>query len=132
MNFIVFLIKKTEEARNYLFIAEQYKLLKVLNKYPLLRDIIRKIQKDKRIKLAMLFGSYAKGLADKKSDIDIFIESNNRNIKKELSLLDSKLSIKIGKYNKNNNLIKEIEKNHVIIKGVDEYYEKNKFFEETA
>ena len=47
-------------------------------------------------------------------------------------MLDSKLSIKIGKYDKNNNLIKEIEKNHVIIKGVDEYYEKNKFFEETV
>jgi len=128
----VFLIKGTEEARNYIFITEQYKLIKVLKKYPLLRDIIKKIQKDKRIKLAILFGSYARGLADKKSDIDVFIESINRNVKKELSLLDSKLSIKIGKYDKNNNLIKEIEKNHVIIKGVDEYYEKNKFFEETV
>ncbi|MEK6812378.1 MAG: nucleotidyltransferase domain-containing protein [Nanoarchaeota archaeon] len=126
----VFFIKGTEEARNYVFITEQYKLLKVLSKYPLLRNIIEKIQKDKRIKLAILFGSYAKGLADEKSDVDIFIESNNRGIKKELSLLDSELSIKIGKYDKNNNLIKEIEKNHVIIKGVSEYYEKNKFLEE--
>ena len=128
----VFFIKRTEEARNYVYITEQYKLIKVLSKYPLLRHIIEKIQKDKRIKLAILFGSYAKGLADKKSDIDVFIESNNRNIKKELSLLDSELSIKIGKYDKNNNLIREIEKNHVIIKGVDKYYEKNKFFEEAV
>ena len=77
----VFFIKGTEEARNYVFITEQYKLLKVLSKYPLLRNIIEKIQKDKRIKLAILFGSYAKGLADE-SDVDIFIESNNRGIKR--------------------------------------------------
>ena len=126
----VFFIKKTEEARNYIFITEQYKLNKFLSRYSSLRNIIKKIQGDKRIKLAILFGSYAKDSADKKSDIDIFIETDDKNIKKELVLLDFKLSIKIGKYDKNNNLIKEIEKNHVIIKGVEEYYEKNKFFEE--
>lgn len=126
----VFFIKKTQEARNYVLITEQYKIIKVLSNYPLLRHIIEKIQKDKRIKLAILFGSYAKGLADKKSDVDIFVESNNRNLKKELGLFDSKLNLKIGKYDKSNNLIKEIEKNHVIIKGIDKYYEKNKFFKE--
>ena len=92
--------------------------------------IIEKIQNDKRIRLAILFGSYAKGLAKKDSDIDIFIETNNKKIKDDISLIDSKLSIKIGKYNKSNLLIKEIEKNHVIIKGGEYYYERNQFFKE--
>ena len=43
--------------------------------------------------------------------------------------INSRLSIKIGKYNKDNLLIKEIEKNHVIIKGVEIFYEKYKIFD---
>ena len=48
---------------------------------------------------------------------------------KDLEIFDSKLSIKIGKYDKKSLLIKEIEKNHIIIKGVEEFYEKTNFFE---
>ncbi len=125
----VYFLKKTIEAKTYSFITEEYILLKTIKKYPQLRKIIEKIQKNKNIKLAILFGSYAKGLAKKDSDIDLFIETKNKKIKKELSLIDSKLSIKIGTYNKKNNLIKEINKNHVIIKGIERYYEKNQLFD---
>jgi len=124
-----YFLKKSVEAKNYIYITEQYLLLKTLEKYPNLRNIIEKIQKNKKIKLAILFGSYAKKIAKKESDIDIFIEIKDKNIKKELQLISSRLSIKLGDYNKENNLIKEIEKNHVIIKGIEEYYEKNKFFD---
>ena len=61
------------------------------------------------------------------SDIDIFVETEKREIKKELELINSRLSIKIGKYDKKNLLIKEIEKNHVIIKGGELFYEKFEF-----
>ena len=114
-----FFLKKTAEARAYAHMAEHYKLINVLNKYPSLRSIIDKIQKNKKIELAILFGSYAKGLAAKDSDIDIYICTADRKLKNELSMADSKLSIKIGKYDRQDNLIKEIEKNHVIIKGVE-------------
>lgn len=123
-----YFLKKTIESRVYIYVTEQCKLIQILNKYPILRQIIEKIQKDKRIKLAILFGSYAKNRAKKDSDIDIYIETQNKNIKKELYLIDSRLSIKIGKYDKHSNLIKEIENNHVIIKGVEKYYENNQFF----
>ena len=122
-------LKKTIEARNYVLSAENYKLNKLLKKYPDLRGIVEKIQNDKRIKLAILFGSYAKGIAKTDSDIDIYIETNNKKIKEDVGLIDSKISVKIGKYNKSSLLIKEIEKNHIIIRGVEAYYEKNKFFE---
>jgi len=125
----VFFLKKTIEAKQYVYMTEHYKLLKLLQKYPALRKIIETIQKKNNIKLAIIFGSYAKHTAKKESDIDIYIETTNRKIKRELEFIDSKLSIKIGAYNKDNLLIKEIEKSPIIIKGIEEYYEKNKFFE---
>ncbi len=79
--------------------------------------------------MAIIFGSYAKELAHKDSDIDIYLETENRKIKKDIENLNSKLSVKIGKYDKNNLLIKEIKKDHIIIKGVEKYYEKNELFE---
>jgi len=124
----VFFLKKTIEAKNYVFSAESYALNRLLGKYPALRQIVENIQADHRIKLAVLFGSYAKGTATEESDIDIYIDTNDHKIKECLSLLNSKLSVKIGKYNKSSLLIKEIEKNKVIIKGMEVYYEKNNFF----
>src|SRR3989338_3151079 len=50
----VYFIKKTAEAKNYVFMAEQYKLLRLLNKYPQLRSVIDKTQKDNKIKLSVL------------------------------------------------------------------------------
>ncbi len=124
-----YFLKKTIEARSYILSSENYKLNKLLKKYPNLRRIIEKIQEDKRIKLAILFGSYAKGLAKQESDIDVYIETKDKVIKEDLSSISSKLSIKIGEYDKSDPLIREIEKNHVIIKGVEYYYEKNRVFD---
>ena len=124
----VYFLKKSLEAKSYAFKLENYKLIKILRKYSGLRGIFEKIQKGKVIGLAVLFGSYAKGTAKQESDIDIYIETQSRKLKKEFSLLDTRLNLKIGKYDEKSLLIKEIEKNHVIIKGIEKYYEKNKFF----
>jgi len=124
----VYFLKNTSEAKNYVFMAERYKFLKTIEKYPLLRSILEKIQENKKVKLALLFGSYAKGLAKEKSDIDIYIDTEDRELKKQLSEIDSKLNIKIGKFIPSSLLIKEIIKNHVLIKGDETYYEKNKVF----
>ncbi len=123
-----YFLKNTAEAKAYAIIAEKYALIGALHKYPELRGIIEKVMADSRVRLALLFGSYAKGLAKKDSDIDIYIETEDTKIKRELQLSDSRLSVKIGKYNKDSLLIKEIEKSHIIIKGAELYYEKSKFF----
>ena len=125
----VIYLKKTLEARQYVGLVETYKLLEILKKYPGLRRIIEEIKKNQKISLAILFGSYAKGTASKESDIDIYIDTTDNKIKEEVELIDSKINIKIGDYDKNSLLIKEMEKNHIIIKGVEFYYEKNKFFD---
>ena len=125
----VYFLKKSAEAKAYAFMTESYKIVRILKKYPQLRGIVEKIQKNKEIKLAVLFGSYAKGTAKTESDIDVYLDSTNGVLKKELEKLDTKLSVKIGKYNKSNLLIKEIDKNHIIIKGIEQYYEKSGFFD---
>ena len=123
-----YFLKKTGEAKTYVIMAENYKLLKIFAKYPALRAIIEKIQGNKKIKIAILFGSYAKGIEKKESDVDIYIETIDKRIKHELEQIDSRLSIKIGKFDKDSLLIKEIIKNHIILKGVEEYYDKIEFF----
>jgi len=35
----------------------------------------------------------------------------------------------MGRYDKENLLIKEIESNHIIIKGIEKFYKKNRFFD---
>ena len=127
-NKVVFL-KKTLEAKQYACFVETHKLLETLRKYPPLRRIIEQIKKNEKISLAILFGSYAKGIATKTSDIDIYIDLRDNKLKEKVELIDSKISVKIGNYDSDNFLIKEIEKDHAIIKGAELYYEKNKFFD---
>jgi predicted nucleotidyltransferase len=125
----VYFLKKTAEAKAFVIMAESYKLTRALQKYHSLRRAIENIQKNKEIKLAVLFGSYAKGIAKPDSDIDVYIDTASNKLKQEIEKIDTKLSVKIGKYDKSSLLIKEIDKNHVIIKGIEEYYEKNGFFD---
>ncbi len=127
-NKVVFL-KKSLEAKQYVCAIEIHKLLGIVRKYPFLRRIIELIQKNEKIDLAILFGSYAKGTAHKESDIDLYLDTTDIKLKEEVEAIDSKISVKMGNYNKNSLLIKEIDKQHIIIKGVEAYYEKNKFFD---
>ena len=120
----IYFLKKSLETFQIILILENYKLIELLEKYPYLRRIIQTIKQNKKIKLAIIFGSYTRGLATRKSDIDIFIETRNKKVKKEIENLNSRISVKIGNFNKENLLIKEIIKNHIIIKGVEYYYEK--------
>ncbi len=124
----VYFLKKTVEARIYVAMAENYKLLRILSKYSTLRSIIENIQNNNKIKLAILFGSYAKDRVKQESDVDIYIETTDRKIKQGLEQIDSRLSIKIGEFDKENLLIKEMIKNHIILKGAEEYYGKIEFF----
>lgn len=125
----VFFLKKTLQAKNYLFNAERYKQIKLLKKYPELGIIVEDIIKKTGERLIIIFGSYADFTARKNSDIDIFIETRNTKIKGEVESMYSKISVKIGDFDPRYPLIREIIKNHIILKGVEEFYEKTRFFE---
>ncbi len=122
----VFFLKKTLEARQAFCASELILLSEFIKKNPLLRSVVEQIQKNKRVELAVLFGSYAKDLATVTSDIDVYLCTTYHPLKETIEKIDSKLSVKIGQYNRNSVLMREIEKNHLIIKGVELFYEKSK------
>ena len=126
----VFTLKRTIEGRNAAMIAEICKQSSVVSRYPVLRGIVQAIQAMPEIPLAILYGSYAKGLATKGSDIDIYIETSDSHKKKQLEQKHSLLSVKIGVFDTKNLLIREIMKDHVIIRGVEVYFDKTGFFKE--
>ncbi|KDE54307.1 nucleotidyltransferase family protein, partial [Methanoculleus sp. MH98A] len=115
--------------RVHVYVVEWYALGNLIEKAPHLRSVIRTIQERRNIPLAIIFGSYAKGTADEKSDIDLYIETDDREVKRELERCHSRLSVKIGTWDPENLLIQEIAKNHIIVKGVERYYEKTGVFE---
>lgn len=124
----IFLIKNNIKSKNYVYSAEIYKLNKLLKKHPELSIIFEDIKKNFSKGMIILFGSYAKGNEKPDSDIDIYLETTENKIKNKIKEINSKLSIKIGDFDINSLLIKEIIKNHVIIRGVEGYYTKNEFF----
>lgn len=123
----VYFLKRNLESLQFVLIVEHYKLIEILKKYTYLRKILQEIIQNRKIRLAILFGSHARKTATKESDIDIYIEAISRGIKRELEEIDSRVSVKIGKFNRKSLLIKEIEKEHVIIKGAELFYEKINF-----
>jgi predicted nucleotidyltransferase len=124
----VYFLKKSLEGRNAVIIAEMYRQSRLVADYPQVRGIIRAVLDLHEVRLALIFGSYAKGSAHERSDIDLFIETENRILKKSLEDQFTALSVKIGIFNREHPLIREIEKDHIIVKGVEEYLEKTKFF----
>ena len=115
-------LKESLESKQVLLMLEHYKLLQLVKKHLRLRKITEYLQ-TKNVDLAMIFGSYAKGTETSGSDIDIYVDVKSSNLKKELELMDSKISVKMGEFDKESLLTKEIIKNHVIIKGVEKFYE---------
>ena len=126
----IFFIKNNLKSKNYVYSAEIHKLNGLLKKHPELSIILGDIKKDFSKGMIILFGSYVKGVPKKESDIDIYLETNNDTLKNKIKAINSKLSIKIGKFDTKSLLIKEIIKNHIIIRGLEDFYERVEFFKE--
>lgn len=124
----VYFIKKNLVAKSFILNAENYKLARILAKHPELEPIFQDILKKCNCEIVLLFGSYAKGNSKESSDIDIYLESENINLKKEIQKIYELINVKIGRFDIENLLIKEIIKNHAIIKGGEKYYERLGFF----
>lgn len=124
----VYFLKKSIESRNLAIASELYKQSRAVAQYPLLRDVIQSVIAIPEIRFALIFGSYAKGTAHEGSDIDLFIETLDRELKKGLEQQNSLISVNIGPFDRESPLIREIMSNHIIIRGVEDYFEKTQFF----
>lgn len=119
----LFSLKNNLKARNVILNAERYKLNLFLEKYPKLNILFDDIIKTAGKHMILLFGSYAKFDSNINSDIDIYINSSVHSLKEKVESLNSRLSVKLGEFNQNSLLIKEIIKNHIILRGAEEFYE---------
>lgn len=109
------IIKLIEINRKIRFINRYKKFIELFNRLESRTDGI-----------LILFGSYANFSSDEKSDLDILIIGKNQEINDLEELYNIKLNlVKITKkkFNKEEILIKEIIKNHIILKGVEEFIE---------
>jgi predicted nucleotidyltransferase len=119
----IYFLKQNIISTKFILNSENYKLIKLLINYPFLEPLFREINYKYPKVMIILFGSYAKFNSKKDSDIDIYVNTTNKKIKKDIQSLHHKLSIKFGEFNKKDLLIQEIIKNHVIIQGGEKYYE---------
>ena len=97
-----------------------------------LKDLKPVLYRDYSVKEIGLFGSFSDNSFTEDSDIDIYLETNDNNLKNKIKEINSKLSIKIGKFDTKSLLIKEIIKNHIIIRGLEDFYERVEFFKEDS
>ncbi len=108
-------------TKEYLVLVEQYKLLSFLESHSIIREIIAKIRQHIN-GVGIVFGSYAKGIESKSSDLDIFIVGNGdktqiKNISKtygfEINVKQYPLNIFKSDL-REDILIKEVLENHII------------------
>ena len=123
----IFSIKNTLSALQFVKIAEHYKFLTLLEMFPFFSSLLESVLSKSNSELVIIFGSYARLDPKIGSDIDIYISTRDKTIKKQIEMIHSKLSVKNGDFNPENLLVQEIIKNHIIVRGVDSFYEKNKF-----
>lgn len=125
------LIKDSFLAKQLLVIAEQYKLIKAASENFVIQTIASDIA-ETTTGIALIYGSYAKGTAEKNSDIDILMigapkKDRFEAIKNRLPIdmhhivTDSTSFIK--SIMKKENFIKEIMDNHILIRGFEEFTE---------
>jgi len=131
------ILKFTQEGKNkYYYLNEFYpyiteiiqqmeiqRKINFLEKYEKIKELFLKLEKQSE-GILIIFGSYANFSATDKSDLDVFIMGNI----KEIGDLGEFYNIKINvvksdkkRFNKNEHIIKEIIKNHIILKGTEDF-----------
>ncbi|MBI2564830.1 nucleotidyltransferase domain-containing protein [Candidatus Woesearchaeota archaeon] len=124
-------LKINELSNRYLIFVEQYKSIAFMEKNLLVKEVIEKIG-NFIDGIGVIFGSYAKGISNKESDLDIFVAGDYKKeeIKKVSRNLGIEISIKcypLKTFEKNVNqdiLIKEVLKNHIIFKNTELFIKK--------
>ena len=133
------ILKFLEEGKNkYYFmnrfnpqIKEIIKLIEMdrkiifFEKYGKIKDLFNKLEQRTQ-GIFIVFGSYASGNATQKSDIDIFVLGKISDTEDLEQIYNIKINIvKSSKkrFNKEDIFIKEVIRNHIVLKGVEDFVE---------
>jgi len=120
-----YLNKLNPNIKETIKLIEIERKIKFIERYKKFNDLFNKLQL-RTDGILVIFGSYANFSTNEKSDIDLLIIGKHKEIKDLEELYNLKINIvKIDKkkFNKSEVLIKEIIKNHVILKGVEDFIE---------
>lgn len=121
-------LKVSEFTKRCLTLTEEYKTIAFLENNLILKEVIEKITPN--IKgIGIIFGSYAKGIEKKESDLDVFIAGtyDKEEIKRTSRNLGIEISVKcypLETFEKNINkdiLLKEILKNHIVFVNAEQF-----------
>jgi len=132
------LVYKKEGKNKYYYLNEFYPHLKevielietqrkidFLTKYKNLKEIFSKLE-ERTQGILIIFGSYASLSATEKSDLDVFVLGKIKDVEDLEDMYNIKINIvrsNKSKFDKNENVIKEITKTHIILKGKEEFIE---------
>lgn len=122
----IYSIRKTILSREFFLLAEQYKKILFLEKNNLIKEILEKVEIFIQ-GMAIIFGSYAKGIQKEGSDLDLFIvgKYNEKEIKNTGKRYGIDINIKsyplhlFEKERYGDIFLKEIIENHILIKGTE-------------
>jgi len=97
---------------------------KFIQKYGRLKELFYALEK--RAKgILVIFGSYTNFTSNKDSDLDVFVVGSLGEVEDLENLYNIKINVVKGRenINKQDVFVKEIIKNHIILKGVEEFVE---------
>lgn len=121
-------IKKGGIAWRYLTVAEEYKAISFLENHPLIKEVTEKIIPSIH-GIGTIFGSYAKGLERKDSDLDLFVAGECQRKKVAATAKIYGIDISLKQYPlaafregiRKDFLIKEVLDSHVVLLGAGEF-----------
>ena len=118
-----FLNKLNPSVKEVVKLAEINKRIIFFEKYKKINPLFLEIEK-RVIGIVIIFGSYANFTKNEDSDLDLFVIGNIQNIKDLESLYNIKINIvksAKNKFKSQDLFSREIIKNHIILKGIEEF-----------
>jgi len=118
-----FLNKNNSEIKEIIQLVEINKKINFMEEHIKLKELFEKLE-EKTSGILIVFGSYAKDIEKRDSDLDILVIGEIENIKELENSFKIDLNIvkiKQDKFNKNEPFIKEIMENHIILKGAEKF-----------
>ena len=118
-----FLNKFNPNIKEIIKLIEINRKIRFIDKNTRFRELFDKLEQ-KTQGILVVFGSYAQGTNTEKSDLDLFVIGKISNIDELEDLHSIKINVvksDKNKFNKNEHIIIEIVKNHIILKGLEEF-----------
>jgi len=116
-------LENKEIVKNFIISVEHLRTIRFYEKHILVSEVVEKILPFIQ-NIGVIFGSYAKWLEKKGSDLDIFIvgKCNEKEIEKISKQYKLEISLKIYPKFELDLLTREVIKDHIAIKGVELFF----------